>query len=70
MTKGILPDPAQARARQMLRAIGDKQKETDKKEPWMSTLDRVELRRFWVLKRNFTDIEFDLIKQVHGRIKK
>ncbi len=60
--KGILPNTAQQRARQMLRDIGDKQ-------PWMSTLDRVELRRFWVLKRNFTDMEFDLIKQVHGRIK-
>ncbi len=60
--KGIIPDVNQARARQMLRDIGDK-------KPWMSTLDRVELRRFWVLKRNFTDMEFDHIKQVHLRIK-
>ncbi len=63
MPKGILTDTAQQRARQMLHDIGDKQ-------PWMSTLDRVELRRFWVLKRNFTDMEFDLIKQIHLRIKK
>ena len=63
MTKGILTDTAQERARQMLRDIGDK-------KPWMSTLDRVELRRFWVLKRNFTDMEFDHIKQVHLRIRK
>ncbi len=68
--KGILTDTAQARARQMLRDIGDKRKETGKKEPQMSTLDIVELTRFWVLKRNFTDMEFDLIKQVHGGIKK
>jgi hypothetical protein len=67
--KGILTEQKQERAREMLKEIGAKQKETDKKEPHIMTMEREMLKNLWTVRRKFTFAEFDLINQVHGRIK-
>ena len=63
MTKGIIPDVNQERAREMLRKISER-------KPYYSTLEKGMLIKLWRMKRNYTWAEEDLIKQVFGRIRK